>query len=247
MEETIHSLCKYRLLFLLLFGISMAMPHITTAQDSRFSEFHAWTDLTTIYNFSGYFRYDGDYGVRGVLTGDNWTLAYARPSVRYEIQSWLLLHGGAALFHNFFKDDEDLPEIRPWAGLRFLWPQTRGFIFSHYFRLELRMFYLESDDEWSSVWRGRYQLQVRSPHFNIGAVKKIYLLTSFEIFEDLSSSLNDAFGDRFRYNIGIGNWITRNLTVELNYLFHKIAIGEHRDNFNLDDHVIRLRFFYNID
>ncbi len=93
--------------------------------------------------------------------------------------------------------------------------------------------------------RGRYQLQVRSPHFNIGAVKKIYLLASFEIFENFSSSMTDTFGERLRYNIGIGKWIIRNLTVELNYLFHKIAVGEQRGNFNFDDHVIRLRLFYN--
>ncbi len=122
MEEIIHSLYKHRLLFLMLFGISMAIPHITTAQDSGFTDFHTWSDLITIYNFSESFRYDGDYGIRGILTSDNWTLVYIRPSARYKIHSWLFLHGGAALFYNFFEDVENLPELRPYVGLRFLWP-----------------------------------------------------------------------------------------------------------------------------
>jgi hypothetical protein len=80
----------------------LASSQQATAQIQEFEEFHAWTDLATIYNFSTFFRYDGDYGLRGVLTDNNWTLLYLRPSVRYSTNKWLLLHGGAALFYNFF-------------------------------------------------------------------------------------------------------------------------------------------------
>ena len=66
-DDIFYSLYRLRLLFLMLFGISMVMPRITTAQDSGFIDFHTWSDLTTIYNFSESFRYDGDYGIRVIL------------------------------------------------------------------------------------------------------------------------------------------------------------------------------------
>lgn len=204
MRVTQRSIYLRWTLLLMLLGLIMAMPRSAASQDSRFTEFHTWSDVTTIYNFSARFRYDGDYGIRGLLTDRNWTQIYFRPSVRYRVRPWLSLHGGAALFYSFFNDVEDLPELRPWVGLRMPWPRIGGFVFSHYFRLELREFFLTGDDEWETVLRGRYQLQVRSPDFDIGAAKRLYVQTSVEVFEDLNSSITNTFGDRFRYNIGIG-------------------------------------------
>ena len=103
----------------------------------EFEEFHTWTDAATIVNFSDDFRYDGDYGIRGLLTDSNWTLVYIRPSVRYRAKPWLMLHGGAALFYNFFRDKEDLPELRPWVGVRFL-TRAGEWSISNYFRVEYR-------------------------------------------------------------------------------------------------------------
>jgi hypothetical protein len=98
----------------------------TVSQTPQFDEFHTWTDVATIYNFSERFRYDGDYGLRGVLTDSDWSLLYLRPSVRYRARPWLTSHGGAALFYNFFSG-EDLPEIRPWVGARIVGPRPGRF------------------------------------------------------------------------------------------------------------------------
>ena len=95
----------------LYLGIMATMiPTPAASQEPMFSEFHTWSDIATIYNFSDRFRYDGDYGLRGLLTDDYWTLLYLRPSVRYRDRSWLSLHGGAALFYNFFEGEANLPE-----------------------------------------------------------------------------------------------------------------------------------------
>ena len=110
-------------LVLAVLGLVLSTP--TASQTPQFEEFHTWTDIATSYNFSERFRYDGDYGLRGLLTDSNWTLLYLRPSVRYQVRPWLRLHGGAALFYNFFSG-EDLPELRPWVGVRFLGPRPGG-------------------------------------------------------------------------------------------------------------------------
>ena len=93
--------------------IATTTPRPAAPQQFEFSEFHTWTDVATTYNFSDAFRYDGDYGIRGVLTDDDWTLIYLRPSIRYKTHAWLRFHGGMALFYNFFNTLQDLPEFRP--------------------------------------------------------------------------------------------------------------------------------------
>jgi len=232
----------------LLLGIMATMiPTPAASQEPKFSEFHTWSDIATIYNFNDRFRYDGDYGLRGLLTDDYWTLLYLRPSVRYSDRSWLSLHGGAALFYNFLEGEANLPELRPWVGARFVWPRLNGFVFSHYFRLELRAFYISGDSRWNVSLRPRYQLAMKSPDFAIGAAEAFYILVSAEVFEDLASSDNTTFGDRFRFNIGMGKKVTSALRIELNYVFHTVRLSDARGDFDFDDHVVRLRLFYSFN
>jgi hypothetical protein len=156
------------------------------------------------------------------------------------------MHGGAALFYDVFRDTEDLPELRPWTGARFTWPRLGGFVFSHYFRLELRAFYLKETAEWDPIWRSRYQLQVVTPRFSVFGGSGIYSLASIELFDDIDSSDDEYLGDRLRFNLGIGKPVHKNLRVDLNYVFHKVRVAEADEAFDFDDHVIRLRFFYTI-
>jgi hypothetical protein len=105
--------------------VMTSTPESVIAQILEFSEFHTWTDVATIYYFSDHLRYEGEYGIRGFVIDDNWTLVYLRPSVRYK--DWVekvALHGSAALFYNSFKDADDLPELRPCVGVRLKRPVT---------------------------------------------------------------------------------------------------------------------------
>jgi hypothetical protein len=231
-------------LLVLLGIVTASIPGPVASQGLEFEEFHTWTDAATIYKFSDTFRYDGDYGLRGVLTDRNWSLLYLRPSVRYKNRSWVSLHGGAALFYNFLKQTEDLPEFRPWIGVRVTGPRPGGFVFTNYFRLEWRAFYIKSSSDWETGFRGRWQLQVVTPRFAVKSVEELYLLTSIEPFWDIGSSIAGSFGDRFRFNFGVGKAFGQSLRVELNYLFHKIRLIEEDGELEADDHVVRLRFFY---
>jgi len=220
-------------------------PTTALAQEPKFEEFHTWWDIATIYNFNDHFRYDGDYGTRGVLSDDYWSLLYLRPSVSYRSKPWMSLHGGAALFYNFLSGEPDLPELRPWAGIRFGWPNLGGFKFTNYFRLELRAFYLQQNSDWEIIWRGRYQLGVTTPRFAIGSAERFFGLASAEIFDDLNDSAVSPFGDRWRINFGIGKMASAALRVELSYLFHKVRLVDTTGRaFEVDDHVVRLRLFY---
>ena len=235
------------LLIVFLGIIAATTPTPATAQNSRFEEFHTWTDLTTIYNFNDRFRYDGEIGIQGLLTDSYWTAVFVQPSVRYQSRPWWSLQGGATLVYNFFQDEEDLPEVRPWAGVQFLWPRPGGFAFSHRIRLELRAFYIKPDTSWTTSYRARYRLQVRSPNFSIGSADNFFALTFFEVFGDLKPFINGSFGDRFRLNIGVGKHLTEASQIQVNYFFHKVRLSPARGDLEVDDHVVRLRFFHSFN
>jgi len=233
-------------LYALLIVSAMLFTTPAWGEDPRFDEFHTWTDLATIKNFNERFRYDGDYGVRGLLTDGDWTLVYLRPSVRYRAKPWMTLHGGAALFYNFF-DGDDLPELRPWVGVRLPYRLPSGWVISNYFRLEYRAFYLKRESKWDGSFRGRWQLQATSPRFDIGSASDFYGLVSVEPFFTFGAGSEDTFGDRFRFNLGLGRQFNSRLRTELNYVFHKVRLPGEGGSLDFDDHVVRLRFFYSIN
>jgi hypothetical protein len=147
------------------------------------STFESWVDITTIYKFSDRWRYDGDQGIRGVLSGDGFTLLYLRPSVRYRVNPWLTVHGGVRFFQTFFEDDKDSFEVGPWQGLRFVWPRFNGYALSHYLRLEERMIWkTNGESDFDLTLRSRYKLGIRTPNYDLLFPNGIYLTGSLEFF-----------------------------------------------------------------
>ncbi len=217
------------------------------SQESPFASFHTWTDLTTIYEFSDRFRYDGDYGVQGLLTDSYWTQVWVRPSVRFRVRPDLSLHGGLGMIYNFIDDLHDLPELRPVVGLQLQWPRLGDFTFRHFIRAELRTLYLKSRNEWDASVRGRYQLPLTSPDIRIGTAVDYFVISSVEWFENFDSG-DDFFGDTFRYNVGVGKGDVLGWRIILNYMFHRVRVpdSEQRRALELDDHVVRLRFIWSL-
>jgi hypothetical protein len=221
--------------------VSVLRPHGCAAQDSSFVEFEAWGDLATVYNFSPEFRYDGDYGVRGFFEA-GFLQFYLRPSARYRPVSWFSLHGGLGWFHTFVDRETDVDELRPWMGIRAVWPRVGGFTFSHYLRMEWRRFYITADGDSFSRWRARYQLAARSPEFRIGNAQRFYVLGSIEPFKDIDATADDLLVNRVRIAFALGKTVSRALRTELNYLFHTSRLSQLYD-FEVQEHIIRLRFF----
>lgn len=228
------------LTLLLLISVILTLTPRSNAEE-ELVKFEEWADLATIYKFSDSFRYDGDYGIRGVLSSPSWQI-YLRPSVRYQVRPILTLHGGVGWFHTFFSDSENINELRPWLGLRAPLPVPKGFVLSNYLRMELRAFHLPDEQTWDIGWRGRYQLHLRSPDFRISALEGLYALASVEFFTNLGS----AFVDRIRVNFGAGKRVTQALRMELSYLHHQTRAGD-QYTFEIAEHMIRLRLFYNLN
>ncbi len=231
--------------FLVFLAGGLVAPDPVAAQYSESSYFETWTDIATIYNFSDRFRYDGDYGVRAALSTADFTHLYLRPSVRYEVVPWLRLHGGLGWSHTFFSDQEDADELRPWLGIRFVGPRPGGFLIQNYFRLELRAFEFGGGPE--TAWRGRWQLQVRSPDFRIGSADRFYALAFTEAFHTFDGEIQGFAAERLRLNLGFGKTLSRAWRVELNGMYQKGRVEEGVTGFDLDEGILRLRLFYSFN
>ncbi len=233
-------------LSLLIVGILLT-PGSMMAQYTKSAYFETWTDLTTIYNINDRFRYDGDYGIRAWLSTEDFTQISLRPSVRYEVQPWLRLHGGLAWFHTFFRVSADADEFRPWLGVRFVGPHLGGFLIQNYFRLEVRVFDFKTVGNRETAWRGRWQLQVRSPDFRVGAAERFYALAFAEFFHTFGTEIQGFAAERLRLNLGAGKTLSPRWRVELNGMFQKARVEQGLTGFDLDEGILRLRLFYSLN
>ena len=201
------------------------MPFPIAAQYTKSSYFETWTDLITIYNINDRFRYDGTYGVRAWLSTEDFTQISLRPSVRYEVQPWLRLHGGLGWFHTFFRVAGDVDELRPWLGIRFAGPRPGGFLIQNYFRLEFRVFEFQTDGTRSTAWRGRWQLQVRSPDFSVGSAERFYSLASVEFFHTFGAEIQGFAAERLRLNLGVLHMISTAAMIRLGRVYRNYMVG----------------------
>ena len=205
------------------------------------SEFQTWSDLATIYKFADNWRYDGDQGMRGVLSQSDFTLLYFRPSLRYRVNPWVTVHGGVRFFQTIFDDDEDTFEVGPWQGLRIVWPMIGKYAISHYLRFEERMIWQTGDEsDFDFTLRSRYQLGARSPNYDILLKNGIYLTGSIEAFSDIETPI---FVNRLRYDVGAGTKLNDAWRVELHYLLQQ-GRRSAAAAFTADEHILRLRLFY---
>lgn len=222
--------------------IIFSIPTVLRANDNKSEEI--WFDITTEYFLSDRWLYNGDQGIRGSFSSNNFTQWYFRPSVSYQAYSWLTVHGGVGLFQSFLGDNVNIIELRPWQGLLFTWPQYRGYAVTHFLRLEQRLNWLSGPrNDFEFKLRGRYQLGITSPTYNILFDNGIYLRGSIEFFRNLDNSITENFTNRIRYDMGGGTKISDTLSIELLYL-HQNGRGLEQDSFTTDENIIRLRFFY---
>lgn len=214
---------------------------IVLLRPARGADFQTWSDITAIYRFADNWRYDGDQGMRGVLSDSDFNLFYFRPSIRYRVNPWFTVHGGIRFFKTFFDDGEDTFEIGPWQGLRFVWPNIGSYAITHYLRFEERMTWqTEGESDFDFTLRNRYQLGVRSPNYDIFFKNGIYLIGSIEAFMNIEDPI---FVNRLRYNVGTGTRVSDAWRVQLHYLLHQDRLSAGA-TFTATEHILRLRLFY---
>ena len=133
--------------------------------------------------------------------------------------------------------------MRPWVGIRILWPRIDGWVVSNYLRFEYRISRFENESGWNRQLRGRFQVQVTTPNFRIGDIEKFYALFFLEPFQNIDTFGEQIFADRLRINFGFGNKLTSSFKIELNFMLQNGRIQDEGGEFNIEDYILRLRMF----
>ena len=215
------------------------------AQDDG-STFQTWIDYTTNNWIDSTWLYYGDYGLRGVLTVDEWSQLTVNPAFLYRSDEKLTYHAGARLLYTDNDSTSNTFEARPWQGVGYIWPRFKRFYFDHYLRLEERFVWDTEIDNFDFSLRSRYRLRLRTMDFLLPLIPtKFTSAVSVEIFLDITSEILETYVGRNRITFGLGNHVADDLLVELDYILQKSRKDETSD-FESVDHIFRLRIKHNL-
>lgn len=217
-----------------------------TAQDNQ-SDFQSWFDFRTFYTIDDNWTYDGDYGLRGFVSNEDWRRTYIHPSFAYDASTYIDLRGGMRFIYTEEKDATNTFEVRPWQGGRFIWPKTNWIILSHYVRLEERFTWGTEDGSFDFVFRLRYRIMAKTPNLRLVSIDQtFYFLTSLELFANIGEAIEESFVNRSRATFGMGYFITQAWRVELHYILQGSNLWI-KDGYTVDVKILRLRLRYYIN
>jgi len=207
----------------------------------------SWMDFRTFYTINEKWTYDGDYGLRGFISDENWRRIYIHPAFVYDANTDIDLRGGMRFIFTREKDVTNTFEIRPWQGVRFLWPRTKWIILSQYIRLEERFTFGVDDGSFDAVLRARYRIMAKTPNLRwISINQTFYFLTSFEIFGNVGRAIEETFVDRTRLTFGVGYFISQTWRAELHYILQGSNLWT-QEGTKLNIRILRLRIRYYIN
>jgi len=235
---------KY-ILFLILFVTGLIFP--ASAQDEDSTDFQTWMDFRTIYDIDNEFTYDGNYGIRGLISGEEWRRYYIHPSIIYYYKINLRLRGGMRFIYTEEYTTVNTFEMRPWQGISLNWPQTSYFTINNYFRLEERFTFYSNDQSPEFVFRLRYRIQAKTPTIRIIALdQRIYFLANFEIFGNIGDAVAEKYVNRTRLSLGMGLYFSNSWWLEIIYA-RQGSRRNTEDGFSSVEHILRFRLRWKIN
>ena len=220
----------------------LLLDPIYAQDDSTSVDFQTWIDFTTAHEFNSKWTYTGDYGLRGMVSGESWTTLYVRPTFKYRIKPIFDVRAGAVL--SFTNDDvlDGQIELRFHQEANVKWPEVVGMVFKHKLRFEERFFfYKELDNNFSA--RVRYHFTVESPDFRLFNIKgPFYALASIEFFLPLGEQTTERYVNQNRIDAGFGQRISRKFRYEFHYIWQNSKDTED-GSFNTSANILRLRLY----
>lgn len=209
--------------FLFLAILIICLPLQVLSQEKVTTQL--WSDMALFNEYNQQLDFYGDFGYR-IRFGDEvlWNRVYVRPAAKYSPVKWLGIRAGVALFYTKFPSREDGLELRPWQGISIGWPKFPRMKFSHYFRLEQRIFYETQDWKRTNDLRFRYQLSGRfKPNAN-KEVKYLYFPAFIEFFASNDETVDnevDIFANELRTSFGIGYTLNKYWSWQLVLIYQK--------------------------
>jgi hypothetical protein len=217
-----------------------------TAQEDQ--DFQTWFDFNYTYITSPKWTFGGDGGTRGILTSDEFTTIYLRPSASYKVNKDVSLTATVAGFQTFRSSGFDLFEFRLAQQVQATWPRLDRMYFTHRLRNEER-FYIENqleeapENDSNFENRLRYRLGIESNYFNLTSkIGNVKLLGGIEYFETFRSRTDSRGFNDSRLSAGYGQLLTKGWSYSLIFIWQRsrdVLGGE----FATDQYVLRLRVY----
>jgi len=211
------------------------------------TDFQTWMDFRTIYDINEKFTYDGDYGIRGVFSREDWRQYFINPSIIYYHKINLRYRGGLRIIFTEEYSTVNTFELRPWQGISLNWPQTSYFTINNYLRMEERITFYSNEYSTDFALRFRYRIQAKTPTIRITAInQRIYFLANFEIFMNVGQAIAEKYVNRSRLSFGMGFYVTKDWWFELIYALQG-SQRDSEDGFSTREHIFRFRLRYKIN
>ena len=211
------------------------------------TDLQTWMDLRTIYDINEKWTYDGNYGLRGIISGEEWRRYYIHPSIIHYYKINLRFRGGMRFIFTEEYTTVNTFEIRPWQGISMNWPQTSYFTINNYFRLEERFTFYSNNQNLDFVFRLRYRIQAKTPTIKLVAIdQQIYFLANFEIFGNMGEAITEKYVNRTRFSLGMGFYFSNLWWIELVYA-RQGSRRNTEDGFNSLEHLVRFRLRYKLN
>ena len=189
----------------------------TNAQE-RITTNHLWFDFYNYIPIADSLEYDGDIGFRHALGEFSWWRVYWRPALAYKWKSSVRFHGGLKFSFDDYEIAANTFELRPYLGIKVIWPRIDRFVFRHFLRAEQRFLHNTEFETWTSQFRLRYKLGMKVPinKPEMGE-RTVYVPVSAEIFGNGRGDLEERFASKLRLTVGIGYRFDLNWGLEFEY------------------------------
>ncbi len=222
-----------------------------SAQDSfaqRDQDFVTWLDFNYSYVSSPKWTFGGDGGTRGIISSEEFTTIYLRPSASFKVNKDINLSATVAGFQTFRSSTFNLFELRLAQQVQATWPRLNRVFFTHRLRNEER-FYFENqveetpENDSSFENRLRYRLGAETNSFNLTSkIGNVKLLGGIEYFQTLQSRTDSRRFNDSRVSAGFGQLLTKGWSYSLMFIWQRsrdVSGGE----FATDQFVVRLRIY----
>ena len=196
-----------------------------------------WIDFYPHYYVNNKLEYYGDAGYRTIIGERSWERLYARPSLKYHLNSTWEMHAGIGFFYIFNKIETDNFEITPWQGLQVNWPKLTRFKFKHLFKLEERLSF--KTDDWNSNFEFRFRYKLFG-NLNFVRNKRIYIPFYGEFFLPLQGNVEEFYKNKGRAGVGLGYKLNKKwqFAFIFNWQGSRAGINE---NINVSDYAYQIK------
>jgi hypothetical protein len=233
----------------LLFLLTLFLYPDRSKGQSEEIDFQTWTDFTFTYVIKNKTNIGADFGVRGVVSKNDWNQFYFRPTYQFFFNRTIQAAGGIAIFATLSDVIKNTTEFRVFQEVSVAWPSFEYVNFYHRLRFEQRFFTYQDDSSFGLdlpndfETRARYQLSAESPDIHLGNNNKpIFFFAAWELFYALNEEAVEQFINNQRILGGFDHRLSPAFRYEIQYIFQKSRRFSD-EGLKTSEHLLRLRFF----